>query len=133
MNININLNLPSYSYVHYSEARGHRQPSIFKQLCDTLSLSSKDTNTALEGQRDAIAGLANARTQVVECIGKLLLVHLHAVALALAPTPALAHTFALTVGIVVNFSLELVDDTLCVEDTLCDLELAARNTMSTTT
>lgn len=125
--------------MHYSEAGGDRQPGILKQPSDTLSLCRKDTKTALERQRDSLACLANARTQIVERIRKLLALASPASASALALAPAITvvavvaivAVAALPANVVDDFSLELVDDALGVEDALCDLELAARTNKQT--
>lgn len=82
----------------------------------------------MERQRDPLACLANARTQIVECIRKLLALASSASASASAVSSAPAITVAavaLLANVVDDFSLELVDDALGVEDALCDLELAA--------
>ena len=97
-------NHSSINLTHHLETGGHWQLGALKQLPHAFSLLLKDTNTALERQRNTIACLPDVRAQIVESLRKLLA--------ALALTRALALCFALAMALALALPITLAVPTI---------------------
>lgn len=89
----------------HSETGRYWQLGALKQLPDALPLLLKDTNTALERQRNTITCLPDVRAQIVESLRKLLAALALALALALCFALALYFTLAMTLALALPITL----------------------------